>query len=393
MKRYQAAISVEEQYLVRDLDDAIRTLKRSYDMPFYQIKSSLKVFSGVYEYPTAIDHDYLIYLERSQQDLGFANKLRARYTSIQQFYEDPDYRNQIAEIWQNNSLVIGVRDKNNQYQGLSSQVLDNCESTTGYTASGDASAIQFNQIIFKEGTGSIQFTVVNSSGVATVTKLLETSFIDANYVQKWHFRWVYLSSIPTSIQLALKVDDSNYLISAPLTAQFAGQALVANQWNLMAFDLSTATTVGTVTNASLFSYTEVTLNGAASGTYYIDASYDRTWALLDYWYYSKLAVQTVNATSADQESFFNSSDVYSTDSALVGDSEWADVVMYEAMMSSLTDKENAPVYASIKAKRDQSWESLMKKWPDNRPSPTATRYRFGTDYSMPSSFGFGYFDV
>jgi hypothetical protein len=388
MKRYQALLSVEEQFLVRDLDDAIRTIKRSYDLPWFQKKSSLKVFSGVYEYPPASDHDYLIYLERTQQDIGFANKLRARYTSFVQFNEDPDYRNQVAEIWQNNTLTIGVRDKNNEFQGLQSQQLDDCSETTGYVASGDASNLAISQVNFKTGNSSLQFTVTNNTGVVLIEKTLDSSFTDALYLQKWHFRWLYVPSAPTSVQLRFGVDSSNYLLSAPLTTQFAGQAITPNQWNFFAMDLSTATTVGTINTSSVFNYDAIQLNGAPSGTYYLDSAYNKAWEMLDYWYYSKYAVQTVSATQADQESFFNSSDVYSVDSALVGDSEWADVVMYDAMLNSLTDKENPTVYSSIKAKRDQAWQAIEVKWPDMKPQMTTNRYRFGTEYTNPSYLGY-----
>lgn len=388
MNRWQTILAIEEQYKVRDLDDAIRTVKRSYDLPFFQKKSSLKVFSGVYQYPPAPDHDYLIYIDRSQQDVGYASKLRARYTSLQQFFEDPDYRNQIAEIWESNTLTIGVRDKNNQYQGLASQELDTCESVTGYTASGDASNVQISYLNFKEGNSSIQFSVVLNTGVARIKKVLDSSFIDANYKEKWHFRWVFLGGMPTDVKLRLGADSSNYLESSALTSQFAGQPLILNQWNQMAFDLSTATVVGTIDQNTTFTYAEVILNGAPSGTYYIDASYDRSWELLDYWYYSKYAVQSLGSTEADQESFYDVNDVYSLDSSLVGVAEWADVVMYEAMLSSLTDKENANVYNGVKAKRDMAWDALMKKWPDMKPQMTYNRYRWSTEYTNPNYIGY-----
>lgn len=386
MNRYQTVAAIEEQYKVRDLDDAIRTLKRSHNLPWYIKRGSLRVFEGVYEYPVAADHDYLIYLERQQEDIGFSRKLRARYTSLQNFFEDPDYRNQVAEIWENGTLVLGVKKKVGDAQTATSSTLDTCESTTGYTASGDASGITLDNVNYKEGVGSIKFAVTSSSGTATVSKTLDSSFTDSNYLSKYHFRWVYLDAAPTSITLRLGVDSSNYLYKT-VTTQFAGQAFVADAWNLVAMDLNTASTTGTITSASVFAYTAVILTGASTGTYYIDASYLRAWENLDYWYYSKYAVALTGSSSANQEYFYNASDVYATDSSLVGDSEWVDVIMYDALCSSLIDKENSLVLTEVKSKRGLAWEKLQERHPDLKPNPTSLRYRFDTSYDSPFENG------
>ena len=387
MNRYQAAATVEEQYKVRDIDDAIRTLKRSYDLPFFQRKGSLKVFQGVYEYPPASDHDYLIYVDRQQQDLPFGSKLRARYTSMRQFYEDPDGRNQVAEIWNQNALTIGVRDKAGRWEGLASQVLDPASSTTDHTASADASNLAVSLVNFVTGSSSLQFTNTNVTNAATVTDTF-TGFTDSNYLSKWYFRWVYFAAVPTSVTLKFGVDASNYL-SATVTAQFSGQAFAAGQWNFLAFDLNAATATGTVSTASVFAYEAVTLNTAATGVYYLDASYLKGWDLLDYWYYSKYAVALTGSTVANQQAFFNSSEVYATSSALVGDDEWADCVIYVALMNTLADEENASVRATIEPKLAAAMTALEAKWPDARPLVTTNRYQFGSGVDVTSDpYGF-----
>lgn len=387
MNRYQSAATVEEQYKVRDLDDAIRTLKRAYNLPWYMKRGSLKVFYGVYEYAPAADHDYLVYLERQPDDIGYARKLRARYTTLQGFYEDPDYRNQVAEIWNNGQLILGVRKKNTDLSTLQNTTLDTCEATTGYTASGDASNIQNDLVNYKEGTQSIRFTVTASSGTALVEKTLDAGSTNTNYKSMWHFRWVYLDTVPTSVTLRFGANNANYL-HATVTTQFNGLPLAAAQWNLLAFDLNSAATVGTINTATVFAYDAVQLNGAASGVYNIDAAYIRSWELLDYWYYSKYAVMTSSSTVANQESFFNASDVYATDSSLVGDSEWADVIMYDALCTTMIDKENQIVLNEIKGKRELAWGKLQEKWPDLKPSPTTVKYRFDTSYEFPTDLGY-----
>lgn len=387
MNRFQTIAAIEEQYKVRDLDDAIRTIKRSHNLPFYQKKGSLKIFSGVYEYPTASDHDYLVFIDHPQTDLTYGEHLRARFTSFKQFVENPDYRNQIAEIWNGNVLTLGVNDKSGGFQGLGSQQLDSAESTTDHTVSGDASNLRVDNVNFIEGNASLAFTNTSSTTIA-VQEDTFTGFSDSDYRRKYYFRWVYLSAVPTSIELRFGVDSSNYLYKV-VTTQFAGQGLTAGQWNLVAFDLNAASTTGTINDSSVFAYEAMILNGAASGTYNIDASYLRAWELMDYWYYSKFAVATIGNTSANQEYFYNSSDVYATDSALIGDSEWADVIMYTAMETGLLDKENNTVREEIKTRRQEAWQNLEAVWPDMKPQITTNRYIFGTEqlYDDWNNFG------
>lgn len=388
MSRYQSVASVATDFQVRDIDDAIRTLKRHHNLPFYQKMSSLKVFSGVYVYPPATDHDYLIYLDRPQTDLPFNDKLRARYTSFQQFFEDPDNHNQVAEIWQSNSLLLGVNDKDGQYQGLGQQQLDSAQSIADHTASGDANNLRIDNVNFLQGDASIAFTITADPGVGTITDTF-SSFTDSNYQRKWYFRSVYLSDLPDNVILRYGADASNYM-TATLTTQFAGQPLMANQWNLVAFDLNNPTTVGTITDSTVFAYETLSLTNAPTGTYNLGASYIRAWELLDYWYQSKYAVITSGSTIPDREFFYDEdAGTYDTNDALAGVDEWADVVMYTAIENTLIDKENQAVLNEIKQKKQLAWDDLKKIWPDPKPQETTNPYIFSTDYQLPTGYGSG----
>lgn len=390
MNVYQTIKTQSESNKVQFLDDALRTIKRTHDLPFFQKKSSIKLFQDVFQYPPASDHDYLIYIDYTKQNLPFAWKMRNRYTSLQQFWENPDYRNQIGEIFENNTLTIGIQVNNPAYQGLTSTTLNTGESITGFTATGNANNVRIDNVNFLNGNASVAFDVTANPGTANIAWAPSSSFTDADYLRKWVFVEVFLSGEPSSIELRFGVNSSNYLSSGALTTQFAGQALNPNQWNIMAFDLNNATTVGTITTASVFNFVDAIFTNAPTGTYNIGASYYRGWCLLDYWYYSKFSVQTVGQTQANQEYFNNASDVYALDSSLVGDHEWADLVMYEAMLSCLSDKENFNIFQTVSAKRDAALARIKEKWPDNKPLTTSNNYLFGTDYSAPSYNGYGY---
>lgn len=368
MNRFQTTNEIEEQFKIRDLDSAIRTLRRNIKFPWNLKKSTLKVFHDVLEYPIADDHDQIAYLD-SSKDKSFQNKMQAKFTSLKEFYENPTSEDDIADIWDNGTRFLGVR-----YSGISagSQEVETGEDSDKYTASGDAVSVEDETVLYKLGNGSIKVNITESTDVATV-ECAFTGINDDEYKEKYFFVWVYLASVPTSIDLKFGNDSSNYL-TKNITTQFSGQSFKANDWNLLAIDLDDATEVGTITTA--FDYYSITINGVSTGAYYIDRSYLKGWELLDYWYYSKYSIMLNGSVVADQEYIYNSSEVYSTDSSLIGDSEWADVIMYEAMLTGIDEKENELLGQKIRAKRDKAFQALADRYPDMVPLITTTRWVF-----------------
>lgn len=382
MDRYQSLAAIDEVYKVNDIDEAIRDMKRSHNLPFLQRKTTLRVFPDVFLYPVVADHDYLIFLDTNDATVNYGERMRMRYTSLQQFYEDLDYRNTVAEIWDGNTLTIGVRDKSVPPGFLSgSQLVDSAESVSDYTAEVDASALTLDTVLFTgDSSSSVRFTNTNSTNVARVSWSFD-AITDANYQRKYFFLWVYLSAAPTSITLRFGADSLNYL-SAAQTTQFSGQAFKANDWNLVAMDLNTATATGTISTSTSFDYAAVQLNSAATGSYNIDASYLRGWALLDYWYVSKYIVATSNTATPTKESFISQSlGTYTTSDVLIGDYEWADLVMYRAMQRSLADKENDSLKADVEKWLEEANSKLAAIYPDPKPLQITQKYRFNTDFS------------
>lgn len=379
MSRYQTLDAISELYKVQDIDEAIREIKRDHNLPFLQKRGSLRVFPDVLLYPPATDHNYLIYLDTNNQNVQYGNRMRARYTSLQQFYEDLDYRNTVAEIWDGNSMLLAIRDKNvppGFYSG--STLVDLAESISNYTASDDASALVLDTVLFTgDSNASVQFLNTVSSGTATIT-IAPQSLQENQYQQKYFFVSVFLSGLPTSVVIRYGNDSSNYL-STTVTTQFSGQPFTTNSWNLLAIDLSTATTTGTI-DSDAFDYAVVALVGAPAGYYNIDASYLRGWTLLDYWYISKWIVQTSTGTAASKESFIAANGTYSTDDLLVGDYEWADVVMYKAMIRSLADKENDSLKADVMGWLAGVMDKLRTLYPDAKPLMITQSDRYQTDY-------------
>jgi hypothetical protein len=139
--------------------------------------------------------------------------------------------------------------------------------------------------------------------------------------------------------------------------------------------------VGTV-NPYNFNYFDIIVNGAPTGKYYVGQSWVREWNLLDYYYYSNYNVQLNGSLVPNQEYFYNSSEVYSDDSSFVCDSEFVDVVMYDACLLSLTDAEDTKVVGEIKERRDLAWDKLLTIYPSMKPIIITQKYNFSTDYGV-----------
>jgi len=371
MNRWQAIYrNTEEQYLVYDLDEALRNLMRTHQLPWTLKKTTLRVFDEVLEYPTASDHLKLAILEGQEEN--YADKPKPYYTSIKEFYEDPNNRSSVAEIWDQATKFLGIRNKN---IGGNNRIIDTCELDSGYTISGDITAKAIDNVIYKTGNGSLRLTVVNSTGTGLLEKSF-TAFTDTVYKRNYVFYRVFLSTAPTSITLRFGADSSNYLYKT-ITIQFSGQAFKANDFNYIAIDLNAPDgTTGTVDTSTLFDYYAMQLNGAASGLYYIDEVSYKQWRLMDYWYYSNFQIKTISSSVADQQFFMNVSEIYSTDSELIGPKEFADIIMYDAMTSTIADLENSKVYPKILEKRDMAWDALKSNYPSLEQLITTHRWRF-----------------
>src|SRR3990167_10294399 len=191
MNRYQDVSTVEEQYKVKDIDEAIRTLRRTVNPPWVIKQTTIALFKDVYIYPVASDHQHLAMIERGLNDgnLGtFKPNLNARYTSLQQFYQDRDGRNKISEVWDGGDRFLGVRYKD--IDADSSKVSGNTASN--YTASGDAASPTAETVQTIDGTDTIKITITASSNSATLTEAISPAISDSNYLKKYYFRWVYL---------------------------------------------------------------------------------------------------------------------------------------------------------------------------------------------------------
>ncbi len=365
--------NTEEQYLVYDLDEAIRNLRRNHQTPWTFTKKTMRVFSDVLEYPKQADHGAMAYLDNQAE--GYGNKVRPYYTSIKEFYEDPNNLSQYAEIWNSGDSYIGIRNK--ELSG-GSEAIDNCELDSDYTISNDFTSKEIDNVIYKTGNGSLRLALINTANTATLEKTF-TGIAGSLYKRKYVFSRIYFSSVPTSVTIRFGADSSNYVYKT-VTTQFSGQAFVADDWNWVAIDLNNVDgTVGTVDDTTTFSYYAITLAGAASGLYYFDEVSLKQWSLMDYYYYSKYNVKDNLLGTVTKEAFIDqSTNTYEQADELVCPDEFADVVMYDAMLTTISDTENSKIYQVISGKRDDAWSSLLTKYPSMEPVIITHGWRFGS---------------
>lgn len=376
MNAYTPIRNMDEVLKVNALDQSIRMFRMNNQPPWTQKKTTLRIFSNVFLYPTATDHEQLAMLDDSLgSDESFGEHPRYVFTSLRDFLEDPDPNNTVAEIWQTGTRFLGVRNKTNS--GLTNQLCDSASVAAQWAGSGDASTPVLDRVVFLTGTTSIRVPVTFSGGTATITNTFLTSVADTNYKAKYFFVSVYITGTvaPSALTITLKKDNSNYITSPSLTTQFAGQAITLNDWNVFAFDLNTATETGTTGgtfNSVVYAFTET-----VNGNYYFDESFLKGWVLQDYWYYSTYNV--LNGITY-QDYFSTDSATYSLTSVLLGDTAWHDPTMYEACLFLLSDQKETKIFKDIETTLTTAWEKYEKVYPDNTPQITTNVYRFGTDY-------------
>jgi len=377
MNVHQDFDRVEEQYKVRAIDASIREIRQGTNFPWNLKKGTLRVFDDVLEYPINAEHDELAYIDKQDKD-SYADTARFFNTSLQQFYEDVNStRNTMADVWKDGTRFLGINYKEIQ---IGMAQLSSAEVTDQYTASDDASDIGLDTINNIRGNSCIQFTITDSAGTATIVDTTAFSS-DDNYKKKYHFRWVYLSAVPTSIEMRLRTDASNYLSSGALTTQFAGNSLVANDWNLIAYDLNTATEVGTFDENSIADEM-VIFTGAATGVYRLDQSSLRGWELLDYWFYSLYNVVTSASSVADKEFFIgtteSSADIDTTDK-LLGEHKWINLVLAYTKRKLLGEIENPTLLSLVREEKAKAVKDFNSKFPTMTKKIITKRRRYNNN--------------
>jgi len=374
---------------VNAIDQAIRVLRRKIQPPWNLRRSTMRVFSDVFEYPYASDHARLAFLNDPNLNSSYGEQPRYAFSSLKDFIDNATYGNSLAEIWQGGEKHLGIRSQRGL--GAGSMLLSAPTDVSLWATSGDAGTPVLDEVVYEPSdnfSSSIRVPIVLSSGTARIANTF-TVVTDPNYMRKYHFRYVYLDGIPDSIELRLGADSSNYR-SAVVTTQFSGAPLQADAWNLLAFDMNTSTPTGTP--GTSFARQDVLFTNAPTGTYYFDASYLRSWTIQEYWYYSKNNVVTADGLTSKQY-FAADGATFDTTDLLIGDDDiWADILAFMASTFLLSDEKEQAIKKDVQKDLDEAMLSLYETYPDLQPQIGTTVFNFITDYQAVMGDSWGYYD-
>ena len=137
-------------------------------------------------------------------------------------------------------------------------IIDPMNATSGWSVGGNASGLAQDVTVFYQSPASLRFTLTGAS-TGTLSKTLNSTSLSTYQGVGVAFLAIEMPSTTTatnltSIELRLGSSASNYN-SVTATTGFLG-SWVAGNWLLVAFDFSTATTVGTP-NWSAITYTDL----------------------------------------------------------------------------------------------------------------------------------------
>jgi hypothetical protein len=161
-------------------------------------------------------------------------------------------------------------------------------ASTPWVGTGDASNLYQETLNYVAGSSSLGFDLsgATGSGVLTATALTSQDFTTWR-VRDSVFLWVYMPTVMTAVALKRGSSSANYY-SKSVTVQQDGTAFRVG-WNLLRFDLSTATQTGTA-NLAATVYSQITFTypaGTAITGMAVDSMTDQLGDYYQIGYYSK----------------------------------------------------------------------------------------------------------
>jgi hypothetical protein len=227
------------------IERATRTLLTEVDIMEATGKQSVTLYNGVYDYAAPTDIFGGVFLDLRPQGITRTSYDYTYKKPIEMFDRTKLYTQNgtmIAFEYNKGTPIMRVVETTSRVKAT----LDPMNVTTGWTAAGDASSLATDLAIFYQSPACLRFNLASSGSQGTLTKAISSVDLTDYEGVGVVFLAVYLPSATaiTSLTLRLGSDASNYF-SVTETEGMLG-AWKANEWTLIAFDLSTATETGTV---------------------------------------------------------------------------------------------------------------------------------------------------
>lgn len=359
------------------LNSSIRRALRKFDIPQSERIQQMALYFGVEQYAAPSDY---------KQAVGFYDQYRIEdnlnFKRVDEF-----------DFWRtypgSGNIFSESRDTTSRYilarladQNLTNQTLHNCDTFDGNgtwianTSTSDAANVTSDTLYVREGSGSIKFDIdvsqsVNNFAEISVTGMTSVDLSDAPlFGNGVLFIWVYLPSATnyTSFTMRWGSDASNYYENT-VTTQFHGGAFVVG-WNLLGFEWTTATTIGSPTSSAidylLFRATYPASFSDQTGLR-IDFIVMREKRFVNLHYLSD-AIVVDGSTGALKDSFSSTTD---TSSYLNCDREFVDWITYMTLEDVYTYYAQNPQKAAYnRYLREELEKDLYMDYPSRREIPT-----------------------
>jgi len=315
--------------IVETANEAVRTVFSEVDLRTSRRKASLtpNLFNAEYDYACPSDlksYGIIDIPQQAKREDGEFNLVPSREFAINKQAGDiaiDDYNGQ--RILKINSIVS---DKT-----LVASELDSTTSGGGtWSANGDGTSLTADSDDYIKGNGALKISI-NSAGGTTAgiqnTTLNTIDFTDYVGGNGAVFVWVKINSTTGLTNYTLKIgnDTSNYY-QKTVTTKNDGTAFTTG-WNLLRFDMTSLTTVGTIT-ITTFRYISLFMTKATTKVSESDYKFDyivlKVGKNADVKYYSKYGWQT--AAGAYIENSTLSTDL------LVADTDEFDLIVKKAKL-------------------------------------------------------------
>lgn len=283
-----------------------------------EVAFTTPVFDSVFTYALAADVKGISILDiRPQVNRSFTEVFNQDYS--QQFDLGKSQNLGAAQFNINFNSSVKTILVNDPY--TTPAVITNTASGTTlngtWATGGHATALTTDNVNYVAGAGSLMFNL-SSTGVPGSTGYLENSTMAAvdlteQLNQGWEFLWSFLptASAFTSIEFRWGSSASNYYTkTATVTQQ---NTAFQNGWNLMGYDWSAASTVGSP-NVAAITYMRVTwtYDGTLQTAVRLNDITSQLGSILNYLYYSKYLFRDVT-TGAYQETVTDNSNLINLD--------------------------------------------------------------------------------
>lgn len=356
-------------------NEALRNIRRKWDLPSSKYVSQLVVYDGVFAYPQPTG--YKEFANLSYQQL-MGDLLSHRYCIEPDFWRNL-VSNQVSISDSRNGLERALLVNLNGQLNLANVNLHSCDTFNGNgtwvanTSTSDAATVATDTLYFREGSGSVKFNITVGQSVSDYAEISNSTMtaVDLSVVSVANvgtmFAWVYLpsSTAYTSFTMRWGSSDSAYYEST-VTTQFSGATFVQG-WNQLGFDWSTATTTGSPSNSAidflLFRATYAASFSSQTGLR-IDQIIMRQKSLLNLHYYSDyLVIDGTTATA--KETFTSATDISSYFNA---DPSFVDWLLYQVLEDIYTNVIIFPAgVQSYANKRLGCEEDIYRRFPSQKP--------------------------